>query len=50
MEVQVRDEAVLIAAVADQLDAAVPFDETRQAGLHVVAAAALAVAGAESAA
>ena len=47
MQVEVRDEAVLIAAVADQLDAAVPLDEARQPGLHVVAAAALAVARAD---
>ena len=50
MDVQVRDEAVLIAAVADQLDAAVPLDEKRQPRLHIVAAAALAVGRADAAA
>ena len=38
-----RNESVLIAAVADELDAAVALDETREAGLHVVAAAAFAI-------
>ena len=43
MDVEVRDESVLIAAMADELDAAVAFDETGQAGLDIVAAAALPV-------
>ena len=47
MHVEVRDEAVLIAAVPDQFDAAVALDETRQPGLHIAAAAALAIGGAD---
>src|SRR5262245_38887484 len=47
VDVQVRDETVLIAAVPDQLDAVMPLDERRQAGLDVLAAAAFAVAGAK---
>ena len=46
VDVEVRNEPVLIAAVADELDPAVPLDEARQPGLHVVAAAAFAVDGA----
>ena len=47
MNVEVGDEAVLIAAMADELHAAVPFDEAREARLHIVAAAAFAVSRAD---
>jgi hypothetical protein len=43
MNVQVRDEAVLIAAVPDELDAVMPLDECRQRSLDIVAAATLAI-------
>src|SRR3954469_8185916 len=47
MEVQGGEEPVLVAAVADHFNAAVPFDEARQPGLHVFSAATLAVGRAD---
>ena len=43
MNIEVRDEPVLIAAVANQFHAAMPFDEAGEPGLHVAATAAFAI-------
>ena len=46
-KIEVRDEAVLVAAVSDQLHAAMPLDEAGQPGLHVAAAATFAIGRAD---